>query len=1118
MKQFVAFAIVFAAAATALPVRQAYGEPAGQVDDAAASTSSPQAAARAGKLLAECGVRGGLVVHVGCGASAESMGALTAALRASDSYIVHGLAADAGAVARARAFVRSAGLCGPVSIDQLRGARLPYVDNLVNLVVADELGKVPMSEVMRVLSPGGVAMIGGKKTVKARPGTIDEWTHYLHDAGNNAVAHDAQVGPPRHIQWLADPLWCRYHHTLASISAVVSAGGRIFYIVDEGPSGAMSVPGRWQLVGRDAFNGTLLWTRPMASWAWHLHGFRSGPVQLPRTLVAGGSLVLAPLAMSAPVAAIDAATGEVVRTFAGTQGAEELILNDNILFVLAGAPMAEQAGIDPARKGEVKSPNDKCIVAVNVNTGRQLWRWSETDAGRVMPLTLAAGARQVFFQAGKGVTCLDAATGKQLWQGPAGAPAETPKPAKTKGKGKKTKKGAGNPRGRGIGSSSATLVVSGGVVLWGDGRQMTAMSAETGKALWSCPAPAGFRSPADIFVIDSLVWLGPLFTEGRDLRTGEVRKRNDTARGLWTVGHHHRCYREKATDRYILTGKRGVEFVDLVGDGSSRNNWVRGDCQYGVMPCNGLLYAPSHACGCFMEAKIRGFLATATQRQPAAPPARQAQGKPADGVRLEKGPAYGAASAAAPQGAKDQWPTLRHDALRSGSTLAEVPAALKVDWQVSIGGRLAPSLSRRLTAPVVADGLVVVASIDDHRVIALDSASGAPKWSFEAGGRVDSPPTLYRGLALLGCADGWAYCLRLSDGQLVWRFRAAPEPLNTVVLDQVESVWPVCGSVLVQNGIAYVAAGRSSYLDGGIQLFGLDPATGKVIHKSVECIRHPKGAEGIDSADVPASDVRSFVQNATDRKTFAAPDRSDAFSMAGATNDVLVSDGEAIYLRAVKFDAKLAPQPVKGRHLFSTSGLLDDAENHRSHWVLGTADFSRLPVAYSWIANRPGGAYNSRLARPYGIMLSFDDKTVWGVRRAGKVGRDGVYKLFAEDNRPFSRDEKPEPDFVKATGKGAPSWSWAVEVSLRPRAMLRAGKVIFLGCMDNLSEADKPYDVLAGKTGGTLLAMSAEDGKELGRCKLSAPPVWDGLAAVAGKLYVCTMDGRVLCLSAAEVE
>ena len=44
----------------------------------------------AGRILAATGVKGGLVVHLGCGD-----GKLTAALRASDRYLVHGLGAAA---------------------------------------------------------------------------------------------------------------------------------------------------------------------------------------------------------------------------------------------------------------------------------------------------------------------------------------------------------------------------------------------------------------------------------------------------------------------------------------------------------------------------------------------------------------------------------------------------------------------------------------------------------------------------------------------------------------------------------------------------------------------------------------------------------------------------------------------------------------------------------------------------------------------------------------------------------------------------------------------------------------------------------------------------------------
>ena len=41
------------------------------------------------------------------------------------------------------------------------GKLLPYVDNFVNLIVADDLGGVTMDEVQRVLVPHGVAIIGG---------------------------------------------------------------------------------------------------------------------------------------------------------------------------------------------------------------------------------------------------------------------------------------------------------------------------------------------------------------------------------------------------------------------------------------------------------------------------------------------------------------------------------------------------------------------------------------------------------------------------------------------------------------------------------------------------------------------------------------------------------------------------------------------------------------------------------------------------------------------------------------------------------------------------------------------------------------------------------------------
>ncbi len=1059
--------------------------------------------ALAPQILAEAGVKGGLIVHVGCGD-----GKLTVALRAGDSYLVHGLDADAANIEKAREHIRKLGLSGNVSVEQWTGDRLPYTDNLVNLVVSENLGKVSKDEVLRVLAPNGVAYIKGKKTVKPRPKEIDEWTHFLHDASNNAVAKDTVVGPPRHMQWLAAPMWSRHHHTLASISSVVSAGGRIFYILDEATAANMAVPGKWSLIARGAFNGVLLWKHPMPSWAYHRKGFRSGPVQLPRTLIAKGRRVYAPLAMNAPVSALDAATGKIVRTYKETKGAEELILHEGVLIVVTGSPMAEQAGVDPALRGEAKYPNKKTIVAVRAETGEVLWQWSDSPTGKLMPLTLAAEGKGVFFQTGKGLTCLDGESGKQLWRfgqtGVAKPKANPKKPPPKKGRQRKS------PGKRGVGWSVAVLVVHDGVVLWADGGKLTAVSAKTGKALWNCPSRAGLcKSPADVLVVANLVWLGPHFTQGRDPHTGKVKKTNKVYSDLWTAGHHHRCYREKATDRYIMSGYRGIELLDLVGDNHSRNNWVRGTCQYGIMPSNGLIYAPPHACGCLMEAKLYGFWALA--------PARKA--RPAlTGPRLQEGPAYGKASAFAKASAdrpagksaagNSDWPTHRGNATRSGVTASALPAQLKQQWKADIGGKL--------TQPVIAGGKLLVASVDTHMVYALDANNGKRLWSYTTGGRVDSSPTIHKGLALFGSADGWVYCLRVSDGKEAWRFHAAPQNLKTVALDQVESLWPVHGNVLVHKGIAYFAAGRSSWLDGGIMLYGLDPATGKVVHQSPLRSSHPKLHEGKD--ETAGKYATRFVQNATDYKTFKAPDRSDAFSMGGGTTDVLVGDGESVYMRHLRFNSKLASQDRMNMHLFSTSGLLDDAENHRSHWVFGTGDFSRTHVAYSWIAYKPG-SYGSRLSVPYGLMLTFDDKTIWSIKRGRlmkwNVKGTGQYMLMAETRPQPPKGDKHLRDFRKTSAvNNKPKFQWSAGLGMWPRAMLKAGKRLFVGGTTDQIDPKDPHGPFEGRKAGVLQVMSGADGAKIAEYKLGAPPVWDGMAAAGGRLYLATADGKVTCMAA----
>ena len=1051
---------------------------------AATGQASDGAQDAAAGILRATGTKGGLVVHVGC-----DDGRLTAALHANERFLVHGLDTEARDVRRARAHITSRDLNGPVSVAHWDGAELPYVDDLVDLLVADDPVDVSRAEIMRVLSPQGVAYLktgnGWKKLVKPRPDDIDEWTHFLHGPGNNAVSEDAEVGPPRHMQWLADPMWCRYHHTLASISGMVSTEGRIFYVVDEAPAAAIQIPAQWFLVARDAFNGMLLWKTPIESWANHRRGFRSGPVQLPRTLVAVNDRVYLPPGLNAPLTAYDAATGEKVRAYDGTKNTEEVIVHDGYVFVIVGSPEPEQA----LRKNKL-AKNEKTIKAYRSDSGQMVWKWSEPKNKPLMPVTLAAAGERVFFQAGQGVVCLDRDTGETLWN--------TDGPSKGKRK---------------AGWSRATLTVKNGVVLWADSKKLFALSPEDGQELWSCKVQPTFHSPVDLFVVDGLVWLQPpvidadshsrlwkehedQYLRARDLHTGEVKRKKPLRYDVWTSGHHHRCYRDKACANWVMTGKRGVEFVDLNGRQHSRNNWVRGACQYGVMPCNGLLYAPAHCCGCYMEAKLYGCWSLSHGDGKNVVPGQAAS------RRLQKGPAYGKVESQK-RGEAHSWPTYRHDALRSSSSETRVSEKLNRAWRMEIGGDL--------SAPVVADGKVFAACRDSHRVMALNEDDGSKAWSYTAGGPIDSPPTIHDGMALFGCADGYVYCLRASDGQLVWRFHAAPGVRRTVSRDNVESLWPVHGSVLLKDGVVYASAGRSSYLDGGIELYGLDPATGKMLHHTTVRSEHPEFEKTQEAKKRTGLSKERIDQNVVDWKTSEAPDKSDAFSMDGGNiSDVLVSDGYDIYLRQMRFEPNLEKKDKKGRHLFATSRLLNPVEVHRSHWVLGTGDFSRIPVAYSWIANSRKGRRNLRLAQPYGVLLAFSSDTAWG------VWRHRGYTVYAEEMEPFSPEEKPQPDFRKVDASGFPGRRWATQVPMRPRAMVRAGDLLLLGGTADLKRAEDDLEAYEGRRGGFLHLLSVKDGKSVKEYKLDAPPVWNGMAVTGEGVFMTTTDGTVVRMAPAD--
>jgi outer membrane protein assembly factor BamB len=1068
----------------------------------ASTAAAADEASVARSILAESGVQGGLIVHVGCGD-----GQLTAALSGGEGFVVQGLDSRPANVERARLAIREKGLYGPVAADAWEGPALPYADNLVNLlVISDTASRIDDGEIQRVLTPRGVAVrldargeIRKPAFRKSWPEGMDEWTHYLYSAANNAVGHDALVGPPRHVQWVGDPMWSRHHDHTASMPALVSSGGRIFYIVDEGPKESVLLPPQWSLAARDAFNGVLLWKRPIDRWSPQFWPLKSGPNQLPRRLVADGDRVFATLGINAAVSLLDAATGKARREFPQTKFAEEMVLSQNVLLVQCAKepttltkyyPKATDIWDNCLPSEGHWDQKTRRLYAIVPDSGRTLW---EADCS-IAPLTLAADSRRIYFFDGRSVHALDRSHGNRLWQSEAVPAAKQLAPG-----------------------YGPTLVVAGDVVLLSaEQKSMHGFDAASGRKLWTSPhSPGGHFSPDDLLVVGGLAWcgLGEMF--GRDLHTGQTMQHFKC--DIESYWFHNRCHRSKATDRYILASRTGIEFIDLAAKHWTPNNWVRGGCLYGIMPANGLVYAPPHSCGCYLESKLTGFNALAAES-----PTRKLPREISDQGRLERGPAYQDHGTTASSPASDDWPLYRHDAARSGWSPAGVASDLRPAWSTPLRGRL--------SSPVVAGGRVLVAAIDAHTLHALSAGSGKPLWSYTAGGRVDSPPALVGGRVFFGCADGWIYALRAADGVLAWRFRAAPLDRRVMSYGQLESAWPVSGSVLPCGDAICAVAGRSAFLDGGLRLVRLHAASGRKLSETV-----------IDYGDPEASrTLHAALKGCTD--------------MPVAMPDVLSSDGERIYLRSQAFDPQGVLQSTVPRkandqlgpdaHLFARTGFLDGSWFSRSYWIYGRGivGLHAYPAGFEQWCEPAWFAPSARI-------MVFGGATVYGFGRRPEFQCNAAvyqYRLFAADRameaqaydeakqkvkeqKGFHSDWKLRQDLPK-TQLSVVTPRWAVDrPPFRARALALAGNVLLAaGPPDVLDEPGVLFHLndpavqarlarqaaaLEGRSGALLWAVSANDGTKRAQHELPASPVWDGMAVAGGRVFLSLADDSVVCFA-----
>jgi outer membrane protein assembly factor BamB len=200
----------------------------------------------------------------------------------------------------------------------------------------------------------------------------------------------------------------------------------------------------------------------------------------------------------------------------------------------------------------------------------------------------------------------------------------------------------------------------------------------------------------------------------------------------------------------------------------------------------------------------------------------------------------------------------------------------------------------------------------------------------------------------------------------------------------------------------------------------------------------------------------------------------------------LSSDGGHVYLRDAVFDLRGTRQPSGKPHLFTLTHFLDDVWAHRSYWIFGT----RCSIST--------GCSGRNRNLVYGRLLVFDDSTIYGYGRSdvhwSNQLQDGPYRLYA-------------------LNRGESAARWRKDLPIRVRAMIGAGKVLFVAGppADRGASGDEDANQDA-----TLMALATSDGTELARYDLDGPPIFDGMAAARGRLYVCLKSGRMICMDEQE--
>ena len=584
-----------------------------------------------------------------------------------------------------------------------------------------------------------------------------------------------------------------------------------------------------------------------------------------------------------------------------------------------------------------------------------------------------------------------------------------------------------------------------------------------------------------------------------DLKTGQALRH--------FVGGNTRCETSKATAHYLLMAFS--QFIDYRAEPprAIRVGLSRGSCGSGFFPAYGMVHYLPNMCNCDNWVRFHVTASSEPVREPLPDAQRLVRG---DAAQPELRPP-------AAQWPEDgEWPMFLHGPQRGAWTTERLPETLAPAWSTVVqpppspdGPLAADWLDTNdyigpVSAPVVADGLAVTAVREQHRVEALDAATGGRKWSFTAGGRVVTPPTLYGGLCLFGCRDGWVYALRADTGRLVWKFLAGPYERNIVAFSQVESSWPLLGSLLIHDGLAIAAAGYHPMANGGIHVWALEPHTGALkwhttLSRTPEWVDISQPRARIDQPHPTARGVGGFEANTV-------------------INSLAYGDGGHIRFSGAALAAKTGELfvPPAGKGLQGLYAM----EAGPSRFLINSDKYPQFRRHYSTEGYFGPYASGSQMIATFaeakeaipcvGCAFAGTDAVVL----QGNKG-EGVLRRY--DTRKLSNRDAARSD-------DTPAWSRVIDGDWRAQqkgqklhhysSLTVAGDAVIVG--GRIKGRAHQTDAVPGMrevAEGVVKTFDLRTGEPRQTIELDAAPVVNGLAAAGGRLYVTCEDGSLRCLA-----